>query len=37
MSWCDDKVCILGSDIDDLHDYVIDDGVDVAFALKVLL
>ena len=27
----------MGSDIDDLLDDVIDDGVDVAFALKVLL
>ena len=28
---------MLGSDTDDLLDDVIDDGVDVAFALKVLL
>ena len=28
---------LLGSDIVDLLDDVIDDGVDVAFALKVLL
>ena len=27
----------MGSDIDDLVDDVIDDGVDVAFALQVLL
>ena len=32
----DDKVSVLGSDIDELLDVLLDEWVDVAFALKLL-